>query len=508
MIKSYTPFTTIAFVIFLQLAVGCTCIYGQSGLSIQKVIEKTVEHNPQIKVNLQNIEYSKGSFRVARSDFNTDLLFNVLNSKGLYPNALDDPTKVTESRYWSYTVGASRKFTFGTVVTPSFSVLNSNNALTNQGRAFISLEQPVLRGLGTGYNTANMRIAELNISSQEHRYLFSASQILSDALSAYVDYISAKLNLDVQQMTESSMSETVRQLKRLVELDAIPGSELIVSEANLSNQKTSTALAMNQLAYSKNQLATTMGMSLEEVDAMGDPMEYFPMTESAILVDDIYTEKWIEESMKQRHDYLASANDLKASEISLSFSQKGMLPKLNLTLGAGYNGLYQTGNFDQYYRPYFSNLPGMSYNVGVAFDIAPRYDLQKGKKVQAMAQNEAATSYLQYVRLQITRDVRKDCNQLQYFLGATRSVSEAVDFSARALSNEKTKLELGSSTAFNVALMQNSYLNALVRQISLFQQLNKAIIMFKYHTGTLVIATGGGNFTVNSQQLFVVPQAP
>ena len=199
---------------------------------------------------------------------------------------------------------------------------------------------------------------------------------------------------------------------------------------------------------------------------------------------------------------------MEKSIIGLEFSKKGMLPRLNLNFGAGYNGLYQAQNFDQYYRPLVSNLPGMSYSVGVSFDIAPRYDLQKGQRIQAMALKDIADSRLQYLQLQIKKDVRRDCDLLKFLLGATGSVQEAVEFSSKALENEKKKLGMGVSTAFNVALMQNSYLNALERRNSLLAQLNQAILQFKYDTGTLLDATGNSTFTVNSNQLFVMPQSP
>jgi outer membrane protein TolC len=212
--------------------------------------------------------------------------------------------------------------------------------------------------------------------------------------------------------------------------------------------------------------------------------------------------------LKHRHDYLASSNDVEASVIGLDYSKKGMLPRLNLNFGAGYNGLYQAENYNQYFNPLFYNIPGMNYNVGLTFDIAPRYDLQKGQRIQAMALNESLKAELEYQQLQIKKEVRKDCDQLKFYLGASASVNQAVDLSKKALENEIKKLEMGISTAFNVALMQNNYLNTLERQIGLLEQLNQSLLQLKHHTGTLLEATGNSTFSINPNQLFELPQAP
>ena len=497
---------------FRALNASCQGVIGPD-----YIINQTITNNPQFKVYYQNLEYARGSFRVARSNFNTDLILNGQNSRNISQVSLDGPKQEIVSDYWSYSIAASRKLAFGTVLTPSLGVFNTGrdnlyrllgDSLANQGSLFLNLEQPLLRGLGNKYNTAELKTATLGISSSEHRYLFEASNLLLQSLSAYIEYIAASRNLLIQEETEASMTETTRQLARLVELDALPGSELVVSEANLANQQTNTALARNRLALSRNILATTMGLKAEELGTIGNAPELFPFTSSVVNVDDGYSDSWIEESLKLRHDYLAAVNDRDASLIGLEFSRKGMLPGLNLKVGAGYNGLYEAQRLDQYYKPLTSNIPGMSYSIGITFDIAPRYDLQKGRKLQAMALNESAIANLQYLQLQLTREVRRDCNQLRYFLGATGTTREAVEFSSKALENEKKKLDLGVSTAFNVALMQNSYLNTLERENELLAQLNLAILQFKHHTGTLVTATGSNTFTVSIPALFILPPSP
>jgi outer membrane protein TolC len=494
-------------IVFLTLTVfAATDLSAQTGISTDQVIQFTVANNPQIKVSFQNIEYSKGSFRIARSDFNTNVRLTGQNRLNSYPSSIDDPSIVDEYTSWGYSLSASKKIGFGTIITPSIGVTSGVGA--NNGSAFINLTQPILRGLGSTYNMANLRVAELNISSQEHGYLFDASVLILGTLSSYVEYIAAQSNLKIQLESEASMAETVRQLSRLVELDAIPRSELIVSEANLANQRTSSSLARNRLALSQNVLATSMGLTLEEVIAMGSAPEDFPMINSLIKIDENYANTWYNAGLAYRHDYLATVNDKEASVIGLDFSKKGMLPRLNLSLGAGYNGIYRSEALDQYYRPFFSNTAGMNYNVGLTFDIAPRYDYEKGQRVQAMALNDAANANLEYLQLQIKKEIQQDCDQLKYLLGAAESVNQAVEFSEQALLNEKKKLELGVSTAFNVALMQNSYLNALERQNGLLLQLNQSILKFKHHTGTLLEATGNSMFTVNTNQLFILPVTP
>jgi outer membrane protein TolC len=498
--------------ILLTLYIGLGDMLHAQNLGLDQVIQTTVANNPRIKVSLQSLEFTRGSMRIARSPFNTNIGLTGEGGREFSPNSIEGTTAPTESNYWFYTLSASKKFGFGTTVTPAVGVYSygnqADNREVNEGTAFLTIEQPVLRGLGAKYTMANLRVAELNLNSQENQYLYDASAYLLEALSAYLEYLGAQQNLNIQLMTEEAMQETVRIMSRLVELDAVPGSELVVSEANLANQQVSTALAQNRLSLSQNVLSQIMGISVEELAAMGSPLEEFPVITSPIIVNEGYTTRWQQKSLSTRNDYLATVKDQEASLVNLDFAKRGMLPRLDLILGAGYNGIYQSTALDQYYQPFLSNIPGMNYNVGLRFNIAPRYDYEKGLRIQALAQNEAANQGLRDLELLIKREVQQDCDQIKYLLGATQSVLEAVEFSQQALENEKKKLNLGFSTAFNVALMQNNYLNAREREVALIQQLNLAIIRFKHHTGTLLEATGNSTFTVNSAQLFLLPEAP
>ena len=52
-------------------------ILAQTTFTTEELIDLTVENNPRFKISLQSLKYSKGSYKVARSDFNTNIILNI-----------------------------------------------------------------------------------------------------------------------------------------------------------------------------------------------------------------------------------------------------------------------------------------------------------------------------------------------------------------------------------------------------------------------------------------------
>lgn len=513
---------------FLTLFVSMTHALGQSdSLLLNWVIEQALENNPAIQVSKSSIDIAAGNWQASFGEFNTSYHAYLNQSRSITPNTLDFREGIfgvtqqenAETRLLTYGLGASKKLYSGTILSSGLELSNfgkdnlyeklllagRGELVTNRSGVYFTVTQPLLFGRGKKFNTADLRANKANIQAEKKQYVFEVSSILLDVVTAYVNYIAAQKNLEIQQQTEGAYQKVVHDLKRLVELDQLPRAELLFIQANASAQSRNRTFAENNLAFTRNLLGQVMGISQEAIQNLSKPPEQFPIQE-VVLPDSGYLNQWVKKSLEARHDYKSFDELILANQITLDKSRQGLKPRLDLDLSIGYNGIYEGNGLGQFFQPFTKNVPGLNYSVGLSFDIAPKFDAEKGDIATNLAVLDQSKYQQQVLQNQIHLNVKRFYDQLRYFSNVVELSKQAVNFNEIALKNEFTKLKLGSSTVINVVQIQNNYvvsLNALNRAL---QDLNLAFFQFKFHTGTLLSVDESLNYSVDFIDLLQLPQ--
>jgi outer membrane protein TolC len=488
----------------------------QAQLKVSEVIEKTLASNPELQAIRKKIDQAQGIRIQAGSPFNTSYLASVnkylTNSDYTYYS----PTTSSQTESYNYSVGVSRKLPWGMVVSPSVGVNSygypesypqSNNAFINHGAANLKIVQPLLLGLGKKYNMAGMHSAQFNVSAAEHQYIYQASGILLKTLITYVQYIGAYQNLLIQTQTEATLTKSITDVNRLIALDALPASEVVLLQGQLYNQKAMQKLAENKLQSIKNQLGAYMGVTEQEMTGMLMPDTLFPVTLANVVNDASFVQNWLDKSIANRHDYMALEKNIQSAELDVFVSKKAIKPRLDLNINAGYTGTALATNYDQYYRPLAQNIPGMNYSVGLSFVFAGKNDLIKGRQMEYLSTLEILEDQKKMLALNIKNQVKQTGNDYQYNAQVVAFLSESEKNYKKAYQNEVRKFQAGSSTSFNVVQLQNDYLLAKNQLVSLMTDLNIAILEFRHQTGTLIEPQLNNTFNIDPIQIFTLPVA-
>ncbi|HZI01879.1 MAG TPA: TolC family protein, partial [Flavisolibacter sp.] len=195
-------------------------------------------------------------------------------------------------------------------------------------------------------------------------------------------------------------------------------------------------------------------------------------------------------------------------KIQVDVSQRRVQPRIDLNVNLGYNGIYEAATFDQYYRPFIQNIPGVNYSVGLNFGVAPRYDAAKGELATSVALEKQTENQAEALRNNILLNVKQYYDRVRYYSSVVASARQAIRYNETALNNEYTKLKLGSSTVVNVVQVQNNLVFSQTSLNQALEQLNEALLLFRFHTGTLVSSADGEQVSVDYGVIFGLPERP
>jgi outer membrane protein TolC len=488
-----------------------------------------LEYNPNLMASQAEIRLAEGGVLYATSDFNTTLSGRVDRSVDRYSNTIDermgrlgyDPEASYRDARFSYSVGASKLLKSGTIVEPGIGFTNyGKNSLfqeleaagygawmTNRASVSLNVRQPLLLGRGKEYNTAGIRIAEKEVEISKQYFAYEVSRQLANALVSYADYIYESKNLEIQLDNEMTYKKLVRDMERLVQLDNMPEADLLYIKSNYMDQVNSRTYAENSLEYARNTLRARLGLP-HDADTLGLPPSAFPVTELEMEEDAANVIYWIDQSLSKRPDYQAALQVIEQLSIDKTFQQQSRKPQLDLVAGMGYNGIYESNGPDQFVKPYWSNIPGMSYSVGIRMSIQPAFDAVDGQLMQIEAQVDREKANLIALENEIELNVKRYYDRVRFFQQVVATAQESAKLNARALENEKKKLKLSMSTVINVVQIQNDYIGSLIDLNRALQDLNIAIILYKFHIGALTEVDEDGNIRIDTENLFSIPTKP
>ncbi len=527
--KNFLLLLLIFFLIFQSIQV-----YGQNAyqnnkiLTIIDVAELTLENNKNILVSKSNIEVAEGNILKSKSVFNLKFNGSIDKTYTITPLTIDQRENLsaysnssyTENNLFDYTIGAYKKFKFGTIINPGVTFTNfgkdtlynylyeagSGEYITNRSRVYLNLNQPILKGVGKEYNTADLRISNKRYELTEEYYYHNISTSLLESFIAYLEYIGAKKNLEIQKNIDDKFLLIIHQIEKLIEMDAIPASDLNYLKANYTARKSELVNAQNQLQNYKIYLANKIGLNKEEIPGMFEPPnEYIISDIELVSRKEDYLGYSYKQSLMNRKDYLGSELLLDVEKELVKYYKKSLKPTLDLNLSVGYNGIYESGNFDQYYKPYFENIPGMNYKVGISFVIDANNDLNKGNLIAAKGNYNRQKALSQSLEEDIYINISKFYNDIINYKEIVLLYKETVRFYEKALENENIKLKLGTSTVINLVQIQNDYYLALDLLYSAILNLNMSILYYRYHTGTLCSVIDDNTIDIDYQNLFSLP---
>ena len=511
----------------LLILLQSTFSYGQDLASLEQVVQQALKNNPTIQISALDVENRKGFLQSAEGQFNPALDFGISQSNDVTPNTYITregvitgvPSESYNSFLFNYNLGVSKRFKTGLWVRPSLSLNNYGKDLnydflktngfgdliTNRGNLSMSATQPLLKGRGAKYYRATLDVQKLNLSASELNYINNSSAQIMNVIGAYLNYLSNWNSLEIQRSVQTNYQKFASQLKELADKEVIPQVELLFIQSNLTSQMAIVNQAEGRFVASRNALAEVMGMSIDEYE-MQLPGDTKFFVESISEPDSVaYVSFWLKKALENRGDYLASLKQVESTQVNLGFAENDNQPQLDLNLGVGYNGIFESGSIDQYIAPFYSNIPGVNYYAGINFTLPMGRDATKGRIQSALAAKTTAEQRKRRTELSIKQNVSSTFYQVMTLSSAVEAIKESVELSKKSIENEYLKLKLGLSAVTSLVQVQRAYALSQSNLNNYLYSLNLAVIQHRFHTGTLIQASDDGALSVNLVEVFTLP---
>lgn len=413
-------------------------------------------------------------------------------SPALSPPAL---ASTDHSRTLDYTVGITRQFRNGIVITPNASVsvhnqISPSASAADGGASAVNFEilVPLLRGFGNDSTGAAEAAARGDIKVAKLLYQQSLSTQAFSTASAYWSCRAADEAYAVQNDVERGAARLVESTKVLVDSRIFPPAYLLQAKANLQEKRTVRINAEIDARAARFNLGQALGLSPEQIATTPAPTDAFPVLVdiSALTTGDMRT-PMIRRALLLRSDYLASNASLVPLNILARQARIDLKPRLDLKLSAGYQGL-STGT--DAIAPLRDRVTGGNGLIGLSLEWPFNNSYQRGLLRERRAnidQVEAQTVQLSQV---IAGQVLLALEQLRLRADAVRSAQDTVDLAKRALAAQYEQLKTGEGSILDIISLENISAGARIGYINAHAAYATAIAQLRFALGDVFEPTG------------------
>lgn len=302
----------------------------------------------------------------------------------------------------------------------------------------LTVRQPLFRGGGTwsSYHSAKQRVR-----AGEQQLTGVEQQILLDAITAYMDVVSATSILELSRNNQDVLSKQLTASNERFEVGEVTRTDVAQSEARLSNARTQVIAAEGQLISAIAVFERVVGYKPE--GALEQPSQ-FPELPATL-------EEAIEQARAANPQLLRAIHTAKSADYDIWTNKATLLPQVSLVgsmsrqEGAGVLG---TSQFDQDAVRVEVNVP--LYQSGAEYSrVREAKSIARQRKYQE-----------QDTQLNVERAVTSAWEQLETAISTIRTRDEQINAANIALEGVRQEQEYGARTVLDVLDAEQELFNA------------------------------------------------
>ncbi len=477
-----------------------------SGITLQQAIDAVLEHGTQLQLGAREVQMREGALLSAKAPFDARFSssLSTKRSNSFAPGTDPRSSSILTSTVAS-TIALPKRFRSGIVVTPRMDIARAvmadvPGAPTSRASVALDVTVPLLRDRGGGISTAAERAARRSLDAGVLGARHSAAAGVLATVVAYWNDLAAEQRLEVYSSSEARAGQLVDDTRRLVEADERPAADLQQLLANLALKRAARLAGEQASVEGREQLALAMGVGTAEMATLPHPITAFPAVlavDSPAFHDEAAAAA---RALSQRADLAALSEDRTAAELQLRAARDGLLPRLDLMVTVGYQGVTVARGLGGALSSFYRNVPGADASAQLSYELPLASLAARGEALRSRAAYEQARIREAELARQISSGVRVAREALRHGREALLAAREAVALSRQAVENEKRKFQLGMSTLFDVILAEDALTNARLSEIAGQQAYAVAIARLRYETGD-ILTVNGSSLTVSAESL-------
>jgi outer membrane protein TolC len=387
-------------------------VKGTVSLTVLDVIERALRHNLGVLLSEQDSARASGTHAVARAE----LLPNVTASASV-------SRRKTNLEAFGFPLDASPLIaTFPRIVGP-FTVYDAR----------VSLSQSVF-----DVSAINEAKAEgHNLAAARHSNRSARDLVVLVAANAYLQVMAASARSTSAKAQFETADALHRQAQSLRQSGIVAGVDVIRAEVRLTTERQRTTAAENDFQKAKLQLARLIGLPVGQEFTLSDVIPNVPRP-------DMTLDQALERAYRQRPDYLAALDRVRAAEASRRAVVGEGLPSFKLNADYGTTGLTLS-----------TSLP--TFNLTGAMNV-PIFEggRQQGRLAEVDAELRERRAEAEDMKSEVYYDVRSAFLDLQSTEEELQAATRATELAALQLTQSRDRFAAGVVSNIEVVQAQEA----------------------------------------------------
>lgn len=322
----------------------------------------------------------------------------------------------------------------------------------------IVARQPLLRGAGRDANLAEIRVAEQSALSAREARANAVSEVLRDLLVAYWELWYADHSLEVQREALALTERQEREARARVE---ILGTAARVDALAFATEASGLREALTTAEADRRARAVTLGAYL----AMG-PVESFAILPEGTPPEDAalpQLEDLLELAMASSPEIARFEAELETRRLEVAAARNDKRARLDAIATAGVTGLYTDDALPGLQLP--GGRPATFVTGGLELELPLGPSRQRSVYEQQLATLAATEARFEARKLALEGEIATLHQSVQAAFERAALAAETAEVARELAEAERARLDLGTTTAFDVLRAQQSERETGLREL-------------------------------------------
>ncbi|MEG3639873.1 TolC family protein [Magnetococcus sp. PR-3] len=465
----------------------------QPPFTLQKMLDRLVEHNGELKIQSLERQIAEASVENAQSSFEPTLTAYAKRESEFTRNTVEE--KLSRSTYDEYFnivnetgFTISKAFVTGTNLDFETKLTDNHNNLqsdSTRGREFdtyvgMTLTQPLLKGAGRSVATANLRMSEKDYDIAKHSAEQTRMQVIARAVAAYLDLQLAHQKVALQESSVAIAKKLLSDTQGQSRAGRTARTEVLDAQTGVDLRYNESLNAKQQLATATTALQTLI---MDQTDGKFRPFKNVPALSLPELPDLDY-EHNMNQARNNRPEMFAARTKMAKEHVRLTYAKNQRLPQLDLNGSYGVNGMATTVN-----RAFDDAWKGDHASWSVSVTLTSPLDggrKSKSELLAARSRQIQASTEAKMMEVQIGNTLASTLQRIHSLQSQLKTLKTVEERQEELLAIEMNRLKQGKGNARRV-LERETLLNAAKQNhLEHMALLHKARIDLLLTNGTLL----------------------
>jgi len=459
-----------------------TVAMAAAPLTPDDAVKKALNHSPTLKSAVLEVQRARlkvdGEEKRYTPTLTASLNYDHAARNTLAPNKA---VTTTDSDAVSIAVGVNQQFAWGTSIAAELGFSGEVGAGLGPGYGVdlrLSVNQPLLRGLGTDLYQADLRMARLQGRNARTAKQQTASETVRDVLTAYWELWYAQESLHIQLRARETVGKQLSDAMAEVRAGAKAELEVLPLQVELARIDEAVVAAKADIKRRRVGLSQWFGIPTagEETSVAAVGPELPAKAPSSKVAS--------RAAISRSYQLVELRNAVEQARVTYGVAREGAKVRLDATAWLQVSGL-GNGRVDDAFAQ-FGGMGAVSGGVGLRLEFPTDNALADNESARARLAIDSAAARLEAAEERLAAQTTDLVTSLTATKGRLKLAEATARLSIKSVAGQKTRFDSGAGTALELVVAQQDQREAELRVARARVDLETARLALAHLTGDLL----------------------